>query len=256
MAAPAIHRIPVLKDNYVFLIQDGAGGPAAVVDPGEAGPVREALAGLGWTLGLVLLTHHHGDHTGGTRELKRLTGCTVVAGRGDAERIAGVDRVVDDGETVAAGTLQGHAIAVPGHTLGHVAYWFPEAKALFSGDTLFSLGCGRLFEGTAETMWDSLRRLRDLPDDTLVYCGHEYTNANADFAISVDPNNALLKRKAEAVLELRQRGSATVPSLLGEEKRLNPFLRADEPALGAAAGLAGHEPAQVFAALRALKDRF
>lgn len=256
MKALRVEIVPVLSDNYVFLAHDPDSGATAAVDPAVAGPVLEALARLDWSLSHILCTHHHGDHTGGNQELKRATGCAIVAGQGDADRIPGVDRAVKEGDTVALGEQSALVLEVPGHTRGHVAYWFSGSRVLFSGDTLFSLGCGRLFEGTAEQMWRSLERLRALPDDALVYCAHEYTNANADFALTQDPDNPSLLRHAGRILELRQTGRPTVPSQLGLEKALNPFLRADDPELLRAAGLEGLPPVRAFAEIRARKDRF
>ncbi len=251
-----IERVPVRSDNYVFLAHDRKTGATAAVDPAEARPVMAALDRLGWSLSHILITHHHNDHTGGNRELKAATGCAVIGGRTDAPRIPGVDVMVGEGDLVSVGESAARVIDVPGHTSGHVAYWFEDAKALFSGDCLFSLGCGRLFEGTAGQMWDSLQKLKRLPDDALVYCGHEYTNANADFALTQDPDNAALQDAADEILEKREKGEATVPSTMAFEKRFNPFLRADDPALLQAAGLMGKAPDAAFAEIRARKDRF
>lgn len=256
MSALEVVQIPVLRDNYVYLARDGATGACAAVDPAVAEPVLAALDQRGWRLSHILNTHHHHDHVGGNLELKRRTGCTVVGNAEDAARIPGIDVRVCDGDEYALGASSAEVIAVSGHTIGHIAYWFAGAGVLFCGDTLFALGCGRLFEGTASQMWQSLSRLRALPDETRVYCAHEYTEANAAFALTVDPENAALADRAEAVRAARRAGRPTVPSTMAEERRTNPFLRADDPSLARAAGLAGADPAAVFAEIRRLKDHF
>lgn len=256
MASLEIRQIPALSDNYIYLVREAGQGACAAVDPSEAAPVLAALDRFGWRLSHILNTHHHGDHVGGNRELKSATGCTIVGHARDAARIPGIDVRVSDGETVALGDAEARVIAIDGHTVGHIAYWFADAAALFCGDTLFSLGCGRLFEGSAEQMWASLGRLRDLPAETRVYCGHEYTEANARFALSLDPDNAALQARAAEVRALRARAEPTVPSRIGDERACNPFLRADDPGLQRALGLAGADPALVFAEIRRRKDVF
>lgn len=256
MSGLQIEQIAVLRDNYVYLLRDEATGACAVVDPSVAAPVRAALDRLGWTLTHILNTHHHHDHTGGNLELKIATGCTIVGHARDAARIPGIDVGVADGGVVALGTARARIIDVSGHTVGHIAYWFPEESALFCGDTLFSLGCGRLFEGTPSQMWASLTRLRQLPPETRVYCGHEYTESNARFALQIDPDNPSLRRRAEEVRQLRANGLPTVPSLLGEEQAANPFLRADDAGLQQAAALARDDPVAAFAEIRRRKDAF
>lgn len=251
-----IVQIPVLTDNYVYLVHDADSGLTAVVDPAEAKPPLAEAERQGWKITHILNTHHHGDHVGGNLEIKERTGCTIVGPRADRARIPGIDIEVGDGDSFTFGTSTAEIFDVPGHTRGHIAYWFSRDNALFCGDTLFALGCGRMFEGTAEQMWTSLSRLRALPDDTRVFCAHEYTQANARFALSVDPANADLKTRAAKIDELRAQGIPTVPSGLGEEKRTNPFLRADDPAMAKAVGLAGAEPVAVFAEIRHRKDVF
>lgn len=251
-----IHQIPVLSDNYVYLIRDPETQATAAVDPSVAGPVLAALERLGWTLTHILSTHHHHDHVGGNLELKRATGCTIVGNRADAKRIPGLDIAVAEGDEVALGSQKARVIEVYGHTVGHIAYWFRDSAALFCGDTLFALGCGRLFEGTAAQMWSSLDKLRDLPDDTRVYCAHEYTLANAAFALEVDPDNGALRLRADRIRALRADNQPTVPSTLAEERATNPFLRADADDLKRAASLPGGDPVDVFAEIRRQKDEF
>jgi hydroxyacylglutathione hydrolase len=256
MSGLEVVQIPVLRDNYVYLAHDTATGACAAVDPAVAGPVLAALAERGWRLSHILNTHHHHDHVGGNLELKRATGCVIVGNAEDAARIPGIDLRLADGDGFGLGASKAEVIAVSGHTIGHIAYWFGHAGALFCGDTLFALGCGRLFEGSPEQMWRSLSRLRSLPPQTRVYCAHEYTEANAAFALSVDPGNAALVDRAQAVRAARRAGLATVPSTIDEERRTNPFLRADEPALAQSAGLSGAGPERVFAEIRRRKDHF
>lgn len=251
-----IEQIPVLNDNYVYLLHDPETGATGVVDPAVVEPVMEALDRRGWTLTHILNTHHHHDHTGGNLEIKARTGCTIVGPRADAERIPGIDVTVGEEDLYAMGAAEARVFDVPGHTRGHIAFWFPESDALFCGDTVFSLGCGRMFEGTPEQFWTSLEKLRGLPDATRVYCAHEYTQANLRFSLTVDPENAVLLKRGAEIDALRAAGRPTVPSLLGEEKAANPFLRADDPALADALGMAGQPPAQVFAEVRARKDAF
>jgi len=256
MATLDIHQIPVLNDNYVYLARDADADQCAVVDPAVAAPVLATLDRLGWRLTHILNTHHHGDHTGGNLEIKRATGCTIVGNRDDARRIPGLNIAVSEGDSVALGTQTAEVIEVSGHTVGHIAYWFAESKALFCGDTLFALGCGRLFEGTPEQMWRSLGKLRALPGDARVYCAHEYTQTNAAFALTVEPDNAALRERARQIDALRAEGRPTVPSTMAEERATNPFLRADEDDLKRAAGLAGRDAVATFAEIRRRKDVF
>ncbi|HYN40054.1 MAG TPA: hydroxyacylglutathione hydrolase [Rhodospirillales bacterium] len=256
MAGLRIEQIPVLRDNYVYLLRDDATAACAAVDPSVAAPVLAALGRLGWSLTHVFNTHHHHDHTGGNLDLKAATGCTIVGHGRDAGRIPGIDVAVEDGQEVALGTARARVFDVSGHTIGHIAYWFEADGALFCGDTLFSLGCGRLFEGTPARMWASLTRLRELPGETRVYCGHEYTESNARFALSIDPANPALRRRAKEVRARRAQGLPTVPSLLADERAANPFLRADDPLLQTAAGLASRDPIEAFAEIRRRKDAF
>lgn len=251
-----IRRIPALTDNYLWLVREPGSGLVAVVDPAEAAPVEAALATLGWTLTHILNTHHHKDHTGGNLALKAKWNATVVGPAADAERIPGIDIEVGDGETYRLGEESAEVFDVPGHTRGHIAYWFPDSDALFCGDTLFALGCGRLFEGTPAQMWASLGKFEAMPDETLVFCAHEYTQSNARFALTVDGGNAALVARARAVDEARAKGQATVPSTLGEERATNPFLRADDSELAKNLGLDARDPVAVFAEIRQRKDHF
>jgi hydroxyacylglutathione hydrolase len=250
------YLFPCLKDNYGVLLHDPESGATAAIDAPEAAPVEAALAGKGWRLTDILVTHHHGDHTAGIAELKRNHHCRVVAPRNEAQRIALVDETVGEGDTVRVGNLTGRVIETPGHTAGHISYFFPADKLAFVGDTLFSIGCGRVIEGTPQMMWQSLVKLRDLPDDTRFYCGHEYTAANIRFAKTIEPDNAALAARAEEVDRLRAAGKPTIPATIGAEKAENPFLRADVPEIAQSVGLAGSPAWKVFAEIRARKNRF
>ncbi len=250
------YLFPCLKDNYGVLLHDPESGATAAIDAPEAAPVEAALAGKGWRLTDILVTHHHGDHTAGIAELKRSHQCRVVAPRNEAQRIALVDETVGEGDTVHVGKLAGRVIETPGHTAGHISYFFPADKLAFVGDTLFSIGCGRVIEGTPEMMWQSLVKLRDLPDDTQFYCGHEYTAANIRFAKTIEPDNKPLAARAAEVARLVAAGRPTIPASIGAEKTENPFLRADVPEVAKAVGFAGSPAWKVFAEIRERKNRF
>lgn len=257
MVSVVVEQIPVLADNYIYLVHEPLGGATAVVDPAAAEPVLERLAARGWTLTHILNTHHHGDHTGGNVELARRTGCVVVGAARDSQRIPAITQEVSEGDVFMLGHAAVTVLEVPGHTSGHVAYWLADGHVLFCGDTLFSLGCGRLFEGSAEEMWGSLKKLRDLPPDTLAYPAHEYTAGNGRFARTVERDNEALAARLEEVERLRARNLPTVPVRLADECAANPFLRADTAAITRAVGLSpGSDPAQVFAELRRRKDVF
>lgn len=251
-----IRLVPLLRDNYGYLIREPESGLVGIVDPSEAGPVLDMAESLDWKITHILNTHHHPDHTGGNREIKRATGATVVGPKPDESRIPDIDVALDDGDTYDFGKARAEVIFVPGHTRGHIAFYFPDSKAVFSGDTLFLMGCGRLFEGSPEQMWRSLSRLRELPEDTRVYCGHEYTQANARFALSVEPENKALQERARRVDDLRAERKPTVPGIMADERATNPFLRADEPALAEAIGMSREDPVKVFAEVRQRKDNF
>lgn len=248
-----VHQFPCLSDNYGFLVRDDATGLAACIDTPDAKAILRELETLGWKLDLILNTHWHPDHAGGNAEIKAVTGATVV-GPQEVERIGQApDRIVAGGDRVMLGQTGFEVLESGGHTLGHIAYFDAADHTAFVGDTLFALGCGRLFEGTPEQMWTSLQRLAHLPDDTKVYCAHEYTASNARFALSVDDDPALKARAAD-IFAARERGEWTVPTTIGLEKATNPFLRA--PQLAGRLGLTGAKDHEAFAAVRAAKDSF
>jgi hydroxyacylglutathione hydrolase len=245
-----------LKDNFGVLLHDPASGATAAIDAPEAAPVEAALQKTGWRLTDILVTHHHNDHTAGIGDLKARHKCRVVAPRAEATRIAHVDETVAEGDTVRVGRLEGRVIDTPGHTAGHISYFFPADKLAFVGDTLFSIGCGRVIEGNAEMMWHSLLKLRGLPDDTQFYCGHEYTAANIRFAKTVEPDNKALAARAAEVAKLSAAHKFTIPATIGAEKAANPFLRADMAEVAKSVGLSGSPAWQVFAEIRERKNRF
>ena len=256
MSGLQIIQIPVLSDNYVYLVHEPIDGLTGVVDPSIAEPVLGALERQGWKLDYIINTHHHWDHTGGNVVLKAETGALVVGPLAEAERIPLIDRALKEGERFRFGQAAAQILDIPGHTSGHIAFWFEEDGALFCGDTLFSLGCGRLFEGTPAQMWNSLSKIRRLPDSTRIYCGHEYTEANGRFALTLEPKNSALVAMMARIRETRAQGRPTIPSELGDEKAANPFLRADQDELQAAIGMAGCDPVAVFARVRSQKDGF
>ena len=245
-----------LKDNYGVLLHDPQSGATAAIDAPEAAPIEKALAATGWKLTDILVTHHHADHTQGIAALKEKHRCRVVAPHEQKAKIPAVDETVREGDTVKVGTLSAKVLETPGHTLDHISYWFENEKLAFVADTLFSIGCGRVIEGTMDMMWDSLVKVRALPDDTQLYCGHEYTQANARFALTVEPNNTTLRKRADEVTNLIGQGKPTIPTTIAQEKSFNPFLRADIPAVAAGIGMANAAPARVFAEMRTRKDRF
>jgi hydroxyacylglutathione hydrolase len=250
------YLFPCLSDNFGVLLHDPESGATAAIDAPEAAAVEAALAKTGWRLTDILVTHHHGDHTAGIAELKAHHHCRVVAPRNEAARIAHVDEAVGEGDAVKVGALTGKVIETPGHTAGHVSYFFPADQLAFVGDTLFSIGCGRVIEGNPEMMWQSLLKLRALPDDTKFYCGHEYTQANVRFAKTIEPDNKALAARAEEVAGLLAAGKPTIPATIGAEKADNPFLRADVPEVAKSVGLAGSPAWKVFAEIRERKNKF
>ena len=249
-----IVTVPCLSDNYAYLLRDAATGQVGLVDAPEAGPIAAALAERDWKLDLILITHHHADHIQAVDALRG--SAKVVGNAADRRRLPRLDVEVAPGDRVALGESVAEVIDVPGHTVGHVAYWFAAAEALFSADSLMVMGCGRLFEGTAEQMWESLSRMAALPDATLVYSGHEYAAANARFALSVDGENVALKTRAAEIAARREKGQPTVPARLDLERRTNPFLRARDADLKSRLGLENLPDAQVFAEIRRRKDAF
>jgi len=256
MTALEIVLVPCLKDNYAYLVFDRAAGVCAVVDPSEAPPVERALAGHDLSLTHILNTHHHWDHTGGNLALKERFGARVVGPEKDRARIPGIDEGVVEGDVWMLGPHAARVLEIPAHTRAHIAFWFEADGAVFTGDTLFAMGCGRLFEGTPPMMWESLGKLMALPDSTRVYCGHEYTLANGRFALTLEPGNADLKARMKEVEAARAGGAPTIPSTIGLEKRTNPFVRAASAELRRSLGLEAAEDVAVFAETRLRKDSF
>jgi hydroxyacylglutathione hydrolase len=250
------YLFPCLKDNFGVLLHDPASSATASIDVPEAAPVEAALQKTGWKLTDILVTHHHADHTQGIGEIKARHQCRVVAPRAEAQRIAHVDETVGEGDTVKVGGLAARVIETPGHTAGHISYFLPADKLAFVGDTLFSIGCGRVIEGNPEMMWNSLLKLRALPDDTQFFCGHEYTDANIRFAKTIEPHNKALAARADEVKRQLAAGKATIPATIGAEKAENPFLRADDAEVAKSLGLSGKPAWQVFAEIRERKNKF
>ncbi|WP_170429722.1 hydroxyacylglutathione hydrolase [Ruegeria arenilitoris] len=251
-----IVTIPCLSDNYAFLAHDAASGQTALVDAPESGPILAVLEARGWRLSHVLLTHHHWDHVDGLPGILEKHPAKVIGAAADAHRLPPLDQQVSDGDTFEIGGEPVQVLDVSGHTVGHVAFYLPQSSVVFTADSLMALGCGRLFEGTAPQMWASLSKLAALPDETIVCSGHEYTQSNAKFAITVDPDNAALQQRMVDIDRARADGQPTVPSTLALEKATNPFLRAADPAIQAQLGMENADPAAVFAEIRARKDRF
>jgi hydroxyacylglutathione hydrolase len=249
-----VHQFPCLSDNYGYLLHDTASGETTCIDTPDADAYLREAAEKAWTITQIWNTHWHPDHAGGNEAIKAATGCTIVAPAAEAARITGIDREVSHGESVALGDYTASVIDVGGHTLGHIAYYLPEASLAFVGDSVFALGCGRMFEGTPSQFWASLTRVKALPAETTLYCAHEYTASNARFAVHADPDNAALAAYAAEVTAKRAAGEWTVPTRLDRELATNPFLRADDPALAARWG--GGDAIATFAALRAAKDSF
>lgn len=251
-----IVTVPCLADNYAYLVHDDATETTAVVDVPDVLPVLNALRERGWRASHILITHHHDDHIAGVEALAAASGARVFGAKADAHRLPPLDEALAGGDTIRIGMEEAQVIEVPGHTLGHIAFHFAQSRAVFTADSLMSCGCGRLFEGTPLQMWSSLQTLAALAGDTLVYSGHEYSQSNLRFALAVDPENADLQARAGRVAALRAAGQPTVPVPLAEELATNPFLRADAPALRQATHLPDAPASEIFAALRAMKDRF
>lgn len=237
-----IIRIPVLSDNYVWLVHEPMSAETMVIDPAVAEPVLAEAERRGWTITQIWNTHWHPDHTGGNEAIKAATGCVITGPEAEQDRIPTLDRTVKEGDTVSLGNVVAEVIDVPAHTAGHIAYYVPGDNAAFVGDTLFAMGCGRLFEGTAEQMFDNMRKLEKLPDETRVYCAHEYTEANGRYAVTAEPDNEALGKRMAEVVAMRENGEATVPTTIGLERATNPFMRAGS--------------AEELAARRAAKDAF
>jgi len=251
-----IKQIPVLNDNYLFLIYDRNTKKSGCVDPAVSAPVINELEKENLGLDFILNTHHHLDHVGANLDLKKKYGCKIVGNQKDSKRIPGIDIMLSEGDTFQFGESTCKILEVSGHTNGHIAFYFKEDSCIFCGDTLFSLGCGRLFEGSPQQMVESLTKIRSLPDNTKVYCAHEYTLNNANFALSIDPDNGVLKRKVSEIKDKRSQNIPTVPVLLSEEKKLNPFLNFDNKEFIERVGLENVSSTDNFRIIREMKDKF
>jgi hydroxyacylglutathione hydrolase len=255
MAKLEIHQFPCLSDNYGVLIRDADRDVTAAIDAPDARAVAAALKEKGWRLTHILTTHHHGDHTAGNLPLKAETGCVIIGPRAEAAKIPGLDKSVGQGDTFSFGAHEVQVFDTPGHTAGHISYWLPADGVAFVGDTLFAIGCGRVIEGNAQMMWQSLQKLMALPKETAVYCGHEYTQANAKFALTIEPENEALQKRAKAVDQLRAAGKPTLPTSIGVELETNPFLRPHVAAIQKRLGLQGKPEWQIFGEIRERKNR-
>jgi hydroxyacylglutathione hydrolase len=251
-----ILTVPCLADNYAYLAHDPATGVTAVIDVPEAEPILQALDKKGWSASLVLLTHHHADHVQGLDALRARHSVSVIGAAADAHRLPPLDHRVAEGDLIKIGSEEGRVLDVSGHTLGHIAFHFPTSAVVFTADSLMAMGCGRVFEGTMPQMFESLGKLANLPPETLVCSGHEYTQSNAKFALTVDPDNPALISRVKEISAARAAGRPTVPSTLAEELATNPFLRAENASVQAHLGMSGRAPVDVFAEIRARKDRF
>ena len=249
-------QIPALQDNYIYFIIDKQSSLTACVDPSLADPVINLLKKKNLKLDFILNTHHHYDHVGGNLELKEKTQCKIIGAEIDKKRIPGIDICLKDKEIFFLGSSKFIVIETPGHTVGHICFYFDGNNILFSGDTLFALGCGRLFEGTPKQMWSSLKFIKNLPNETLIYCGHEYTESNLKFAISLLPDDKDLEKKKNKIKSLRKKGISTIPTTIGEEKRFNPFLKIDDDEFLEKIDLKNLEENTVFEKIRKLKDIF
>lgn len=251
-----IRQFPCLSDNYGYLVRDQATGAVASIDSPDPAAINAALAEEGWRLTHILNTHHHFDHAGGNLALKEKWGCRIIGPKNEAAKIPGLDQAVCEGDIVDLGQSRARVFDTPGHTLGHVIYYFAEDGAAFVGDTIFALGCGRLFEGSPEQMWNSLSKIAALPPETMLYCAHEYTQSNAGFALTADPHNRALAERAAEIDRMRAEGMPTAPSDVAIERATNPFLRAEDAGVQAAMGMTGADPVEVFAEIRRRKDSF
>ena len=255
MAMPEIHQFICIKDNYGVLVRDPSSGAVAAIDAPNSDEVTAALAEKGWKLTHILTTHRHGDHTDGNLALKAATGCTIIGPRGEADKVPGIDTLVGQGDTFKVGTIAVRVLDTPGHTKGHITFQMPDAGVAFAGDTLFAMGCGRVMEGTMELMWQSLCKIAALPPATRIYCGHEYTVANAKFALTIEPENEQLQARAKSVEAARARDEMTLPTTLEIELATNPFLRVNSPAIRKRLGMEAAADWQVFGEIRERKNR-
>jgi len=244
------------SDNYGVLMHDPQSGLTASIDAPEEAAIRAHLDSKGWRLDHIFTTHHHGDHVEGNEALKAAFGCTITGPAAEADKIPGIDTGVRGGQAFSFGEYDVRVIDTPGHTNGHISFWLPGAGVAFTADTLFAMGCGRVFEGTPPMMYESLERLRALPDETVIYCGHEYTETNARFAVTVDPDNAELAKRYETVKQQRAAGEMTLPTTIALEKATNPYFRVDDPGIRRTLGMEQASPVEVFAEIRKRKDNF
>lgn len=255
MAHLEIHQFMCLTDNFGVLLRDPATNTVAAIDAPETAKVADELAAKGWALTHILTTHHHRDHTDGNLELKSLSGCTIYGPRNEAAKIRGLDTAVGDGDSFKLGSIEVRVLDTPGHTLGGITYWMPSAQVAFVGDTLFSVGCGRVIEGDPQQMWRSLDKLRKLPPETRIYCGHEYTEANIRFALTIEPDNPALQARAVEAKALRAKGEFTLPTTMASELAVNPFLRPQEPGIRKRLGMESAADWEVFAEIRERKNK-
>lgn len=249
------YLFPCLEDNYGCLVHDPASGVTASIDAPEGDAVLQALSEKGWALTHLLITHHHGDHTAGIGPVKAQTGCHVIGPEAEAERISGLDETVAEGSPLTLAGRTVNVLETPGHTLGHISFWIEDDGLAFVGDTLFAMGCGRVFEGTNPMMWQSLQKLKQLPPETVIFCGHEYTKANAAFALTIEPDNQVLQDRAHEVNRLRADGQATLPTTLAIELETNPFLRPDSKSIRGQLNMAGASDSDVFGEIRERKNK-
>jgi hydroxyacylglutathione hydrolase len=250
------HLIPCLSDNYAVLLHEANSGQTILVDAPDEAPILAALEEKGWPLTHILITHHHWDHVQGLEKVKAETGAKVYGPKVSMDKVPLIDHGLEDGDEIAFAESMLYALGTEGHTLDHLSYWMPEGEIAFTGDTLFSMGCGRVFEGTLRDMWFAVDKLAKLPPETTIFCGHEYTKANGDFCLSIEPDNEFLKRRMAEVETLRAEGKPTIPTNILEERATNTFIRANEPELKKALGMEGKEDWEVFAEIRTRKDNF
>lgn len=256
MANLEIHQFPCLSDNYGVLLRDAKAGVVASIDAPDGEAVLAALRQKSWNLTHILVTHHHWDHTQGNEVVKAATGCTIIGPKGEADKVPGIDIKVGEGDTFKFGSFDVEVHETPGHTAGHIIYHIPGAKAAFVGDTLFAMGCGRVIEGNMAQMWRGVEKVAKLPPDTVLYCGHEYTVANAEFAMSVEPGNKALQDRLAEAKALRAAGKPTLPTTVARELETNPFIRVDSAEIRANLGMQNASDAEVFAEVRTRKNNF